>query len=326
MHRFLVIQTAFIGDVILSTALVEKLKEFYPESKVDFVVRQGNENLLENNPNINRVFILNKKNHKYRNVFRIIRQIRKFRYDYVFNLQRFFTTGFITFFIKGRIKAGFKKNPLSVFYHWKVEHKIGNGLHEITRNLKLVQPIADDHFVKPRLYPSDKDFEKIDSFRQEQYICIAPTSVWFTKQFPAYKWIELIEKFGKEITVLLIGGTNDSAACEEILKAAGRGKIQNLAGDLTFLQTAALMEGALMNYVNDSAPLHIASAMNAPVTAVFCSTIPDFGFYPVSEESYVVQTDLHLECRPCGLHGYRSCPEGHFLCAKSIAMEQFKII
>jgi heptosyltransferase-2 len=75
------------------------------------------------------------------------------------------------------------------------------------------------------------------------------------------------------------------------------------------------MKYAEMNYVNDSAPMHLASAVNAPVTAYFCSTIPEFGFGPLSENSTVVQTTEKLPCRPCGLHGKRKCPEGHFKCA-----------
>ncbi len=78
------------------------------------------------------------------------------------------------------------------------------------------------------------------------------------------------------------------------------------------------MEGAAMNYVNDSAPLHIASAMNAPVTAVFCSTVPAFGFGPLRENGRVVETKEKLDCRPCGLHGYKACPKGHFRCALGI--------
>ena len=71
-----------------------------------------------------------------------------------------------------------------------------------------------------------------------------------------------------------------------------------------------------MNYVNDSAPLHLASSMNAPVTAVFLSTIPQFGFTPLSDDSTVSETSLNLPCRPCGLHGKKACPEGHFRCAE----------
>jgi heptosyltransferase II len=79
-----------------------------------------------------------------------------------------------------------------------------------------------------------------------------------------------------------------------------------------------LLAGARMNYVNDSAPLHLCSAMNAPTTAVFCSTVLQFGFGPLAEKARVVETPEPLECRPCGLHGYRECPLGHFRCATSI--------
>ena len=85
------------------------------------------------------------------------------------------------------------------------------------------------------------------------------------------------------------------------------------------------MEGAAMNYVNDSAPMHLASAVNAPVTAVFCSTVPAFGFTPLSQNARVVETDVALDCRPCGLHGYKSCPKGHFRCAETINPAAFKM-
>jgi ADP-heptose:LPS heptosyltransferase len=78
------------------------------------------------------------------------------------------------------------------------------------------------------------------------------------------------------------------------------------------------MKLATMNYVNDSAPLHLASAMNAPVTAFFCSTIPEFGFGPLSENNQIIQTEEKLNCRPCGLHGKKVCPEGHFKCGTEI--------
>jgi heptosyltransferase-2 len=77
-----------------------------------------------------------------------------------------------------------------------------------------------------------------------------------------------------------------------------------------------------MNYVNDSAPMHFASAVNAPVTAIYCSTIPAFGYGPLSDNSNIVETHEQLSCRPCGLHGYKACPQGHFKCAFGITNEQ----
>jgi heptosyltransferase-2 len=132
------------------------------------------------------------------------------------------------------------------------------------------------------------------------------------------KWVELIQQKSKEGKVYLLGGKEDVALCDEIIQTAGISDAFNLAGKLNLLESAALMSKAKRNYVNDSGPLHLASAMNAPVTAFFCSTISGFGFGPLSDDSIVTETSLKLDCRPCGLHGHKACPEGHFDCGKSI--------
>ncbi len=325
MKRFLIIQTAFIGDVILSTPLIEKLKLHYPDAGIDFLLRKGNQELLKNNPHVNRVFVLDKKSGKYANVFQMIRKIRKTRYDYVFNLQRFFTTGLITLFARSNHKSGFDKNPLSFVFDHKIGHEIGNGRHEIERNLELVAPVSDSAFMKPQLYPSPEDYDKVSQYQKKAYITVAPASVWYTKQFPKDKWMAFLNELDDQYDVHLIGGPEDQILCNEIIEKTGRKRISNFAGNLSFLETAALMKKARMNYVNDSAPLHIASAMNAPVTAVFCSTIPGFGFYPVSDQAQIVETNIDLDCRPCGLHGYSACPEGHFKCAYTIDIKKLLI-
>ncbi|MFN7234860.1 MAG: glycosyltransferase family 9 protein, partial [Cyclobacteriaceae bacterium] len=105
-------------------------------------------------------------------------------------------------------------------------------------------------------------------------------------------------------------------------RKSGSPRVRNLAGELTFLQSAALMKEAVMNYVNDSAPMHLASAVDAPVTAIYCSTLPSFGFGPLSSNSRVVETHEKLDCRPCGLHGHRQCAKGHFKCSSGIQVDQ----
>jgi heptosyltransferase-2 len=132
--------------------------------------------------------------------------------------------------------------------------------------------------------------------------------------------VELIKALPRDLQVLIIGAPSDTAIAQRIIAATGRGV--DLTRELKLLESAALMEGATMNYVNDSAPLHIASAMNAPVTAVFCSTVPAFGFGPLRENGRVVETSEKLDCRPCGLHGYKACPKGHFRCALGIGVDR----
>ncbi|WP_281615892.1 glycosyltransferase family 9 protein [Flammeovirga sp. SubArs3] len=320
MNKFLVIQTAFIGDVIMATSVVEKLIKFYPEAQIDFVVRNGNEGLLRNNPHINEVIIWNKKKDKNKNLLQVSMEIRRRRYDRVINLQRFLSTGLMTFISGAKSTAGFDKNPLSMFFTIKKPHIVGKSrerdAHEVSRYLSLIEDITDQEFVGPKLYPREIDYEK-GSF-DKPYVTIAPSSVWYTKQFHKDKWVELINKIPEELSVIMIGGPGDHDLCDEIAEKVERGNLCNWAGRLSFLQSAALMKSALMNYVNDSAPQHMASAMNAPVTAIFCSTVPEFGFGPLSSNSKIVEVEEKLDCRPCGIHGHKKCPKKHFKCSMDI--------
>lgn len=322
MKQFLVIQTAFLGDAVLVTSIMEKLHSFFPDAAIDLVVRKGNEGLFEGHPFLRKLLVWDKRSEKTRDLFRIIGELRKTEYDHIINAQRFFSTGLMTVFARGEEKIGYDKNPLSFLFTRKVKHVIGDGRHEVDRLNELIEHLTDGSRPLPQLHPSrehSEEWEPLvkmpDGYRMD-YVCIAPTSVWFTKQWPKEKWIELIRALPLDMRVLLLGGPDDLKACEEIAVAAGRGQV--LAGRISLLATAALMARVRMNYVNDSAPLHIASAVNAPVTAVFCSTVPSFGFGPLRKNGRVVEIDGKLYCRPCGLHGYKACPEGHFRCAQSI--------
>ncbi len=321
MQKFLVIQTAFIGDVVLATALIEKLRQFYPAAQIDFLLRKGNENLLSKHPYINEVLVWNKKENKYKNLYRILQKIRSKKYDTVINVQRFAATGFLTVFSGAKNTVGFDKNPWSSFFSTRVIHEISTGekpLHEINRNQKLIEHITDSIPEKPKLYPSISDYESVKKYKENTYVCIAPASVWFTKQYPKEKWVSLINKLPKNLQVYLLGAPTDDDLCNNIINESIDKKAINLAGKFSFLQSAALQQNAVMNYVNDSAPMHFASSMNAPVAAIYCSTVPWFGFGPLSDNSFVIQTKEQLSCKPCGLHGFKACPLGHFKCAYSI--------
>ncbi len=314
--KFLVIQTAFIGDVILATAVLEKLHAHFPKADIDFLVQKGNASLVEGHPFLHAVIVFDKKQNRLRSLMRIIRRVRKTHYDAVINLQRFFSSGFITICSGAGKKIGFDKNPLSRFFSECIPHEISATgiLHEVQRNLLLISSLTDMSLSTClRLYPSAEAYTKVKT--DEEYICIAPASIWYTKQWPAEKWVQLIDALADRYLIFLLGSTQDRSLCAHIQSATTASRIKTVAGDLSLLESAALMQRARMNFVNDSAPLHLASAVNAPVTAVFCSTVPQFGFGPLSDQSYVAETDETLDCRPCGLHGHRACPRGHFRCA-----------
>ena len=351
MQKFLIIQTAFIGDVVLATVIIEKLHANFPNAQIDFLLRKGNEGLLLDHPYLNEVLIWNKKKDKTKNLFKLIQVIRKKKYDKVINVQRFFSTGLVTALSDAKEKIGFDKNPLSFLFDKKVKHIVGtkaDPVHEVERNLSLIKHFTDDAPATVRLYPSAEDFAfvkrqtsnvkgemeelktqnselKTQNLEPTTYICVAPSSVWFTKQYPKEKWIEFLHQIPSTMNIFFLGAVSDKLLCDEIINALPDHSAKNLCGELSFLQSAALMQNAVMNYVNDSAPMHIASAMNAPVAAVFCSTVRWFGYWPLSDKSFVIERTELLYCRPCTTHGRKYCPEKHFKCALDINKDELLV-
>lgn len=311
--------------MVLATGIIEKLHAWFPEAEIDFLLRKGNEGLLAHHPYLHEVLVWDKQQGKIKDLRRLLGIIRSRQYDKAINLQRFTATGILTAFSRAKEKIGFDKNPLSTGFTTRVKHVISTSLHpkhEIERNNDLIAHFTDTVPFKPRLYPSAADFALVQPYKNSSYICVAPSSVWFTKQYPAEKWISFIQQLPATFIVHLLGAPSDKALCDAISKACNGHTITNLCGKLSLLQSAALMKDAVMNYVNDSAPMHFASSVNAPVTAVYCSTLPLFGFGPVSDASFIVETREALPCRPCGLHGRKVCPLGHFKCAHTIKDEQ----
>jgi heptosyltransferase-2 len=317
--NILIIQTAFIGDAILASSLVEKMHTRFPEATISILVRQGNEGVYSEHPFLKETLVWNKKENKLGNLLSLVLRVRRNKYDCVINCHRFASSGFITALSGAKHTAGFKQNPFSFAFNHTVKHVIGDGRHETERYNQLVEDFAAGPAAKPKLYPTVKDKAAISQFQSAPYVCMAPASVWFTKQLPEQKWVELCGKISSGKQIYLLGAENDRDLCESIKTKSGGRNITVLAGGLNLLQSCALMQGATMNYVNDSAPLHLASSVNAPVTAYFISTVPAFGFGPLSDNATIKEV-AGLQCRPCGLHGFRACPEGHFNCGKQIVI------
>ncbi|NDD16352.1 MAG: hypothetical protein EB092_05015, partial [Chitinophagia bacterium] len=239
------------------------------------------------------------------------------------------------------------KNPFSFLFTHKVKHDVGilkneglvnkisnNEVHEINRNHALTYSLGAIPLALPKLYPTKSDYEIVKKYQADKYITIAPASVWLTKQFPLSAWVSFLSELPFDGPIYILGGASDKALGDQIVNEVGNlhsnvpyasttsKKIINLSGELGFLASAALQQKAVLNYVNDSAPLHFCSSVNAPVVAIYCSTIPIFGFGPLSTHCFIVETQEKLACRPCGLHGKKECPLGHFNCAKTIVNKQ----
>lgn len=324
----LIIQTAFIGDTILASQFARAVKETYPDSKIHFFLRKGNESVIQGLTSIEKTWIWDKQGGKTRNLFKLIRELRTYQFDMVFNLHRHFNSGLVSALVKSPVKAGFKQNPLSFFYTHKVNHLIPHpqGWHEVQRNLELLKTIRPEFQIvdnsknyKPELPIQQKNIDKVSSLVSDNYFVIAPASVWFTKAWSEHKYRELTKELSQMGKVYFIGAPDDKSLCDRIRENISN--TENLCGGLNLLDSAALMKNARRVFVNDSAPLHLASCVNAKTTAIFCSTVPSFGYTPLADESVVVDVGNLLSCRPCGLHGYKACPLGHFKCSEDIEIK-----
>jgi len=326
LKRILVIQTAFIGDAILASSLLETIHASQGDDQIDILVRKGNETLFECHPYINNVLIWDKRGEKYRGLISLLFKIRRNRYDIVVNLQRFLATGMLTAFSRAKQRIGFQKNPLSFLFTSSFPHSIEKGIHEVDRNYSLVKSWVNVERKLPRIYPHDSHLNRVEPYLHTSFVTFSAASVWYTKQYPHEKWVELLSRIPRQHRIIALGAKGDHQFSQEILDEIPCESVINLCGELSLLESAALMKHARMNFVNDSAPLHLASAVNAPVCAIFCSTKKEFGFGPLSDSCWIIETKEDLDCRPCGLHGRSKCPEGHFNCAKTIAIEQFEDI
>jgi len=326
IRKALVIQTVGFGDHILSTSLLETLHARFPELVTDVIIKNGNEPFFQGNPLVRNMWVWNKRERKYRDVLRLTRLVRAQQYDLVVNVNRFFNMGLVAVLSGARIKVGYRSNPLSLFFdhtaHYLFSKADGSPMHEIERNHQLIEPLVQGKPERPRLYPSDEDLAAVSKYKQAPYICIAVAGAKLTNSLPLEQWVKFIKVLPEHYTVYLLGGERERPMCAWIKEAAGRDRVEVLASQLSLIESPALMKDAVVNFTCDSSPLHMASAMNAPVVAVFCSTNLYNGFGPLSDQQVVVETLQALDCRPCTTHGRDSCPRGHLACATTITTAQ----
>jgi heptosyltransferase-2 len=316
-NKVLIIQTAFLGDAILISSLLEKIRIESPDTSIHLLVRKGNESIFQAYPhkNLVKVWAYDKKQ-KWDSSRSLQMDLKAEHFDQVFVAQRFFGMGLLSLSIGAKRVTGFDKNPLSWFFNERVSHEWGTGKHETERNTALLSSWLGPKVYKPFLsLPGD------NILSVEDYICISPGSVWETKRTPVRVWIDFIKHLPKTQPVVLMGAPNEVHLAEEIAKACPESKIINEAGKHGLVDAIRIYQHSLMSYVNDSGPMHICSAVDTPTVAVFCSTIPDFGFGPLASWNRIVEVP-DLACRPCGDHGKKSCPLGHYACGNQITGNQ----
>jgi heptosyltransferase II len=329
--NILVVQTAFIGDVILTLPLVQVCKKLYPHAAIDVVVVPSAKELCLNHPDIRETIAFDKRGADggVGGLVRLSRVLKPRRYDLAIVPHRSLRSSLLAWLSRIPVRIGFDRSAGSMFFTDVVRYD--RTAHEIVRNLSLLKPIHDGVIPRelPHLYPSESDKKRVDRLlvelevaRHETLVAIAPGTIWNTKRWLKERFSSLavnLDEAGLEI--VLIGGRDDQILCDEVRILSGSSHVYSTAGMLSLLQSVELIRRCKVLICNDSAPVHMAAATGTPVVAIFGATVPAFGFGPSGPLDVVVETH-GLKCRPCAAHGGEKCPIKTFDCMNHISYER----
>ncbi|MGD1045943.1 MAG: lipopolysaccharide heptosyltransferase II [Bacteroidota bacterium] len=330
LNKILVIQTAFIGDAILTLPLIQVLKQNYPQSLIDVIVVPRTAEIFANHPAISKIIQYDKRGSDkgLKCLWQFRTRLSSQNYNLVIVPHRSLRSALLTWMLKPTMSIGFDRSAGRWLFKRIVRYNPTD--HEIERNLTLLSPLKLPITATglPRLYPSIHDTQIIDSIlndyglnRYKNIVAAAPGTIWNTKRWPADRFAAVCKHISAEnIAVVLVGGKEDEALCKEVMEIAQVKNVFNTAGKLSLLQSAELIRRCKVLISNDSAPMHLAIAVGTPVVAIFGATVPEFGFAPRGPRDIVVETN-GLKCRPCSIHGGVKCPIKTFECMLSITPE-----
>lgn len=322
MKKVLIFHTAFIGDIVLSTSLIKKLYKAYDNPDITYVTTPAGASLLKNNPYLYKIISYDKrgKDKGLKAIFSLGTKLKKEKFDIAIIPHRYLRSSFIGWLSGAKLIIGYEIAAGSFFLNKKVSYN--KDQHEVERLLSLVDSDKeiDD---KLELYPGRKEISKIDAIWEKynlydyKKIVIAPGSKWFTKMWPIDYFNLLLKELNefKNLKIILIGGNDELK-----LPIMEGSNVINMIGKTSLLELAELIKRSDLIVTNDSSPIHIASAFDTFIIAIFGATVKELGFFPWSKNSVVIENN-NLNCRPCGLHGGKSCPVGHFKCMKDIKPE-----
>lgn len=329
--KVLVLQSAFLGDSLLTIPLLRRLKELLPGARVTVLTLEKTAPIFRDCGWADEVLVDDKRG-RHGGVFgpgRIAGELKARGFDLAVIPHRSLRSALVAWLAGIPRRVGFSTSAGrflltdAVPFSWL--------MHDLERNLALVLPLgagagaapsADEprYLVPPKALPEAlaANLAAAGVGPGDRLVGVHPGAAWATKRWLPERYAELCRRLRAEgAKAVLIGGPTDAALCAAIAKDSGA---VDLAGRTDLDQLKALMGRLSLFVTNDSGPMHLAAAAGVPTVAIFGPTTRELGFFPYGPEHRVVEADL--ACRPCGLHGGRECPEGHFLCMRLITAER----
>ncbi len=337
-NNILIFNPAFLGDAVLSTPLIKAVKKLYPSASITFTTRPEYAELFTDIDIIDTVLPFDKYG-KYKGIFgtlKFAKILKEKKFDLIINLHRYMRSTLLLKLAKPKYLVGFKVASLSFLFDKSVFRD--KELHEVHRNLSILEPLVEDYTLASAIELAGKVitrfdralFSKIKLYQStispnKKIIGLAIGSVWKTKRYPPELFAELATLlYLSNYTIVLFGSSTDKEAYDKFFKYYKHPYIDYLYKiDIKDLSTFIASVDILIS--NDSGPVHIASSTITTIIDIFGATVPQQGFSPYTNSSYIVE-NLDLKCRPCGAHGGNKCPLKHFRCMNDIDYNEIKTI
>lgn len=326
MHKILVIRLSSIGDIILTTPLIRALRIKFPQARIDFATKKEFASLVQYNPHLNEIISVNTEDIQLARA-----EIIKNNYDQVLNIQKSSRASQLLWGVKRSKISTYSKDRLRRFclinFKWNFYQEI---VPVYLRYFNSAQHLGVDYDGQGTevFLPSAEEqtiSHLLDSFFIKSagpLVAICPGASFANKRWTLDGFKQVMQHLNevKSCRFLLLGGPGEKTLCTDLEEAMPPGYTINLAGKLSLLGTAAALSQTQVAITNDSGLLHLAQARKIPVVAIFGPTVREFGFYPLPEQSIILEHDIG--CRPCTKMGLEKCPKGHHLCMRSITPEQ----
>lgn len=326
-RRILIIRLSSLGDILLTTPILHLLRNHCPQAKIDFLVKAVYQDLLRAHPAIDRLILFKDR----QSLWQTLHLLRQTRYDVVLDLHRTLRSRLICQGLSAPLKLAYQKRVL----RRQLLVRLGwNTLGAMTPVPELyAAPLRrlgiDTALSAPTMQLAAGSRDVMRQYLAQAFpaaagrplLALAPGARWATKRWPADRFAIVAQTLGEQYraAVVILGDDADTdlaqALCQRLDVPAF-----NASGKFSLMQTAALLQQCRLLLSNDSGLMHMATALNIPVVAVFGPTVQEFGFYPFRAQARVVSTEL--ACRPCSTKGSRHCPKGHHQCMLKVSTDQ----
>ena len=349
--KIFIIQTAFIGDALLTVPLLRRIRKLYPEAEITFLCRKGLAQVFTKLKLVNKTIEFDKQ--KTNEWDAIQDRVTKDSYDLIISPHQSFRSEMLVRKMAAKIKIGYKKwwnffvfnkrvvrpmyfpEPLRLMAllepidpemektlkELRKEKQFFNSKEQGTVNFTRdpeIPPILSAKLEKLNLVDEESAIDKlVKDFNLQTYrlILLAPGSVWNTKKWTANGFSELAKQLQQNgYQIALLGSESETEDCNAIAQQVPN--VVNLAGKTSLLESLVLMNRSALLVSNDSGAAHLAALVGLKTISIFGPTVLDLGYRPWNNLCIVNQ--VPLKCRPCGKHGGDRCPIGTHECMKSV--------